>query len=132
MIIGIGIDVIEIQRVASALQRTPSMHDRLFTPGEQAYCDGRVGSLASRFAAKEAVSKALGSGIRGFTFLDIEVCADELRRPTVALHGRAATVAEGLGVAVVHLSLSTSDTMAAAYAVAEGIAAQSPYPAGRP
>ncbi|MEE8603200.1 holo-ACP synthase [Euzebya tangerina] len=119
MIVGVGIDLIEIERVRTALARTPSMHDRLFTPGEQAYCDGRVSSLAARFAAKEAVSKSLGSGIRGFTFLEIEVTNDELRRPSVVLHGRAAEVAADLEVDRVHLSISTSDTIAAAYAVAE-------------
>lgn len=120
MIVGIGIDVVEIQRVADALGRTPSMRDRLFTAGEQGYCGGRIASLAARFAGKEAVSKSLGSGIRGFTFLDIEVVSDSLGRPSVALHGRAFLFAVELGVRVVHLSLSTSNTVAVAYAVAEG------------
>ena len=119
MIVGVGIDLIEIARVRTALARTPSMHDRLFTVGEQDYCEGRIGSLAARFAAKEAVSKSLGSGIRGFTFLDIEVVNDELSRPTVVLHRRAAAKALQLDVSHVHLSISTSDTMATAYAIAE-------------
>lgn len=120
MIVGIGIDLIEIQRVAEALGRTPSLYDRLFTAGELGSCRGRVGSLAARFAAKEAVAKALGSGIRGFTFLDVEVVSDDLGRPWVQLHGRAGEVAAARGVEVVHLSLSTSDALAAAYAVAWG------------
>ncbi|CAN5373235.1 holo-ACP synthase [soil metagenome] len=120
MILGVGIDLIEIARVAAALTRTPSMHARLFTAGEQAYCGGRVASLAARFAAKEAVAKALGTGVRGFTFLDVEVVTDGLGRPSVRLHDRAAEVASAAGVAVVHLSLTTSEQHAAAYAVAEG------------
>lgn len=120
MIVGVGIDVIEIERVAAALARTPSMHDRLYTPAEQAHCAGRVPSLAARFAAKEAVAKALGTGIRGFAFLDVEVVADELGRPSVVLHERAGEAAAARGIQVVHLSLTTSVTVAAAYAVAEG------------
>lgn len=116
---GIGVDLIEIERVRVALSRTPSMYDRLFTEAEQQYCRGRIPSLAARFAAKEAVSKSLGSGIRGFAFLDIEVRSDELGRPWVLLHRRAAELASSAGIERVHLSLSTSDTMAAAYAVAE-------------
>lgn len=120
MILGIGVDLIEIDRVRTALRRTPSLLGRMFTGGEQRYCQGRIPSLAARFAAKEAVAKALGSGVRGFTLLDIEVIGDDLGRPSVRLHGRAADQAGKSGVTSVHLSLSTSDTMAAAYAVAEG------------
>jgi holo-[acyl-carrier protein] synthase len=116
---GIGVDLIEIERVRAALSRTPSMYDRLFTAGEQQYCQGRIPSLAARFAAKEAVSKSLGSGIRGFAFLDIEIVSDGLGRPSVLLHRGAADLAGSVGIERVHLSLSTSDTMAVAYAVAE-------------
>ncbi len=119
MIVGVGIDLVEIDRVAAALDRTPSMLGRLWTPAEQEHCAGRVPSLAARFAAKEAVAKALGTGIRGFTFLDVEVVVDGLGRPSVVLHDRAAEVAAGRGVTVVHLSLTTAITTAGAYAVAE-------------
>ncbi len=120
MIVGVGIDLVEIDRVADALRRTPSMLDRLWTPGEQQHCAGRIPSLAARFAAKEAVAKALGTGVRGFAFLDVEVVADELGRPSVVLHERAAAVAADRGVVVVHLSLTTAVATAGAYAVAEG------------
>lgn len=120
MIVGIGIDLIEIQRVRTSLGRTPSLLNRMYTESEQSYCRGRIPSLAARFAAKEAVSKALGSGVRGFTLLDIEIIGDDLGRPSVRLHDRAADRAQLAGVMQVHLSLSTSDTVAAAYAVAEG------------
>lgn len=120
MILGVGIDLVEIDRIASVLSRTPSVLGRLWTPAEQARCAGRVPSLAARFAAKEAVAKALGTGIRGFSFLDVEVVSDDLDRPSVLLHGGAAEVAAAAGVACIHLSLTTSQTTAAACAVAEG------------
>ncbi|MGI9017844.1 MAG: holo-ACP synthase [Euzebya sp.] len=117
---GVGIDMIEIERVRTALARTPSMHQRLFTADELAHCGDKVGSLAARFAAKEAVAKAMGSGIRGFAFVDVEIRSDELGRPSVVLHRSAALVAARAGIQHLHLSLTTSDTIAAAYAVAEG------------
>lgn len=124
MVIGVGVDAVDIDRVRVALGRTPSLLARLFTERERAACttscgDLRSGGLAARFAAKEAVAKALGTGIRGFGFRDIEVVSDELGKPTVVLHGGAATLAGELGVGRVHLSLSTSATLAVAHAVAE-------------
>ena len=120
MIVGVGIDLVEIDRIATVLSRTPSVLGRLWTPAEQDHCAGRVSSLAARFAAKEAVAKALGTGVRGFAFLDIEVASDDLGRPSVVLHGGASAVAASAAVTRVHLSLTTSQTTAAAYAVAEG------------
>lgn len=123
-VLGIGVDAVEIARVRRALDRTPTLLDRLYTPREQAYCgtasgSWRFGSLAARFAAKEAVVKAFGTGVRGFAFLDVETVNDELGRPLVALHGGAADLATGLGVARVHLSLTTSVSLAIANAVLE-------------
>ncbi|CAN5725617.1 holo-ACP synthase [soil metagenome] len=123
-VVGVGLDAIEIDRVAAALARTPGLLARLFTEGERAACisrcgDLKVGGLAARFAAKEAVAKALGTGVRGFAFRDVEVGNDELGKPVVTLHGPAADVAAELGVHAVHLSLSTSHDLALAYAVAE-------------
>ena len=130
-IVGVGVDAVEISRVATALQRTPTLLDRLFTERERATCitrcgDLRFGGLAARFAAKEAVAKALGTGIRGFGFRDIEVLGDELGKPTVTLHGGAATIAAAAGVTAIHLSLSTSTDLAVANAVAEGAATTMP------
>ncbi|MBA2529007.1 MAG: holo-ACP synthase [Euzebyales bacterium] len=121
---GVGVDAIEIERLRVALGRTPGLASRLYTERERAACtsrcgDPKVGGLAARFAAKEAVAKALGTGLRGFAFRDIEVGNDELGKPLVALRGPAALVAEQLGVTRVHLSLSTSHELAVAYAVAE-------------
>lgn len=123
-VVGVGVDVLEIARMRSALTRTPSLAARLFTDAERATCtsrrgDVRVGGLAARFAAKEAVAKALGTGLRGFGFRDIEVRSDPLGKPEVALHEGAAAVADRLGVTRVHVSLSTSGDLAMAHVVAE-------------
>lgn len=123
-VVGVGVDVVEIARLRAALERTPSLLTRLFTDRERAACAGsggrlRIPSLAARFAAKEAVAKALGTGVRGFSFLDIEVVSEESGRPTVVLHARAAELAARLGVGRIHLSLSTSVDLAVANAVTE-------------
>lgn len=123
-VVGVGVDAIEIQRVRDALTRTPTLLTRLFTEREQASCvtrcgDLRYGGLAARFAAKEAVAKALGTGISGFAFRDIEVLSDETGRPTIALHGGAEEAAAKAGIAQVHVSLSHSTGVAVANAVAE-------------
>ena len=124
MIVGVGVDAVEIARIKSALTRTPSLQARLFTERERAHCTSRCGDLkfgglAARFAAKEAVAKALGTGIRGFAFRDIEVRSDELGKPIVELHGGAAGAADSRGVARVHLSLTHTGDLAIAHAVAE-------------
>lgn len=131
-IVGVGVDVVEIARLRVALERTPGLLTRLFTEGERTACSGaggrlRVPGLAARFAAKEAVAKALGTGIRGFSFLDIEVVTEGSGRPTVVLHARAAQVADRLGADHVHISLSTSADLAVANAVLESV---SPLPIG--
>ena len=123
-VVGVGVDAIEIQRVRNALTRTPTLLTRLFTEREQASCvtrcgDLRYGGLAARFAAKEAVAKALGTGIRGFGFRDIEVLADEDGRPTIELRAGALAAARDVGVTRVHISLSHSTGVAVANAVAE-------------
>ena len=123
-VVGVGVDAIEIQRVRDALTRTPTLLTRLFTEDERASCitrcgDLRYGGLAARFAAKEAVAKALGTGIRGFSFRDIEVLADEGGRPIIELRAGALAVARDAGVTRVHVSLSHSTGVAVANAVAE-------------
>ena len=122
-VIGIGVDAVEIARMDVALRRTPSLLARLFTERERATCTSRcgdlkVGGLAARFAAKEAVVKAFGNGLSGFAFRDIEVLSDPDGRPVVTLHGAAAARAGALG-ARVHVSLSTSRDLAVANAVLE-------------
>jgi holo-[acyl-carrier protein] synthase len=116
-VIGIGTDVLEVARMHSALDRTPTLLGRLFTEAEQAV--RTPARLAARFAAKEAVAKALGTGMSGFGFRDIEVVGDEDGKPEVRLHGGAAVAARDRGVTRIHLSLSHTSTVAVANAVAE-------------
>jgi holo-[acyl-carrier protein] synthase len=108
-----------MERLARALDRTPSLLGRLFTDREQAACRGRPGRLAARFCAKEAVAKAFGTGIREFAFREVEVVNDPRGRPDAVLHGRAVDLADQQGVIRVHLSLSTSRDLAIATAVLE-------------
>ena len=119
--IGIGIDTVEVERFRRALQKRPGIADRLFTPAEQAY--GRrqrdpSERLAARFAAKEAVMKALGVGLGAFAFRDIEVVKAPSGAPSVELTGRAAELADRLGVTSWRLSLTHSALVAEAVAVA--------------
>ncbi len=118
---GLGVDIVEIARMRDALRRRPRMKDRLFSDDERAYCEGRNKPeihYAMRFAAKEAVLKALGTGFSGMRFRDVEVARDERGRPVPRLTGRAAEVAEAVGVVEVHLSLSFTHENAVASAVA--------------
>ncbi|MCE7974733.1 MAG: holo-ACP synthase [Leptolyngbya sp. PLA1] len=124
-IVGHGIDLLEIARIAEILGRHEERFlERVFTPGEQAYrADSRrrVEHLAARFAAKEAVMKALGTGLSsGITWSDIEVESGPTGAPTLRLHGRAAEVAAGRGITVWHLSLSHTDSHALASVIACG------------
>ena len=117
MIAGIGIDLIEIERVERALARRPRLRERLFTTRERDYADSRARPaehLAARFCAKEAVAKSLG--LEGWSFTDVEVVAGA--PPTVRLSGRAGRRADELGVRV-HVSLTHSRVAAAAFACAE-------------
>lgn len=123
--LGVGVDVVEIDRMARTVERTPRILQRLFTTGELARCTSRCGQLrhgglAARFCAKEAMAKALGTGLRGFGWRDVEVVNDEWGKPSIRLHGPAAEAAARMGVEAVHLSLSTSDALAIANVVLEG------------
>ncbi|MBQ3268145.1 MAG: holo-ACP synthase [Atopobiaceae bacterium] len=119
---GIGVDIIEIARVERALRRTPRMAQRLFTDEERAYCERTARPAqhyAGRFAAREAVLKALGTGFsQGIGLKDVSVTRDESGRPQVRLVGRAAEVAAEQGVLEIALSLSFTRDMAVANAVA--------------
>lgn len=121
MITGLGVDIIEIERMRDAMRRRPRMKERLFSEEERAYCDKRNRPeihYAMRFAAKEAVLKALGTGFSGMRFRDVEVVRDERGRPVPKLSGKAAEVAEAAGVVEMHLSLSFTHATAVASAVA--------------
>lgn len=116
MILGVGVDVVGIERFRTTLARTPSLIERLFTEGERGLS---VESLAARFAAKEAVAKALGAP-PGLGHLQAEVLVGEYGRPLLNVTGRAAEVAAELGVVRWHLSLSHDGGVAVAYVIAEG------------
>ena len=121
MIIGIGVDVVDLERFERVLTRTPAMRTRLFTPSEQVR-DGElrpVASLAARFAAKEALIKAFGSSA-GLSWQDLEVVSDDQRNPGLTLHAEAQQVAAARGVTSVHLSLSHDGGIATAFVVLEG------------
>ncbi len=124
MIVGVGVDVVETARVARALRRHPRFAERVFTTAEREASARRgVGAaayLARRWAAKEAVSKALGVGFSGFSYTDIEVVNLRSGAPSVALRGELGDWALALGVVRWHLSLSDTDALALATAVAEG------------
>ena len=123
MIAGVGIDMIEISRIREALKKD-AFRTRVFTEREQSYCDnrgaGRAASYAARFAAKEAVLKALGTGFAGGTWQDVEVVSDEAGRPQIILSGYFQRVAAGKGITVIHISLTHTREYAAAQAVADG------------
>ena len=116
----VGIDIIEIGRIAKAVERWGQRFlGRTYTDGELAYCRGRAPQLASRFAAKEAMMKALGTGRRGVDWKEIEVVRRRGGEPTIQLHGRALSVAQRLGVSQTALSLSHSQEYAVASVVIE-------------
>ena len=114
----VGIDVIEIARVNAVLRRHPERFlRRVFTPEEVAFCRGRVPELAARFAAKEAVMKALGTGARGLAWREIEVLPNQRGKPLVYLHGLARKRAEDIGLRAVDISLTHSHELAIAAVV---------------
>lgn len=120
--IGIGVDVVDIERFRTSLERTPSMRRRLFTDIELAYVAPHadpVPSLAARFAAREAVMKSLGLGLGAFGFHEVWVERASSGAPFLRVEGRAAELATQAGVTRWHLSLTHSDLVAVAYVVAE-------------
>lgn len=127
MIIGIGVDIIEIERVRQAVQNNKKFLSKLFTEREIDYFISRNMNsevIAGNFAAKEAVSKALGTGIRGFSFKDIEILRNELGKPEVILHNGANLIGNKLvgnnNSLRIHLSISHNNSSAIAYSVLEG------------
>lgn len=120
--IGIGVDVVEIERFRRSLERTPTMRERLFTPIELDYVAPQrdpVPSLAVRFAAREATMKALGLGLGAFGFHDVWIERADSGAPSLAVTGRARELADEAGVVRWHVSLTHSDLVAVAYVVAE-------------
>ena len=117
----VGVDLIEIERIGLTYSRYPRRFlEKIYTPAEQAYCRGRAPQLASRFAAKEAVMKALGTGWRsGVRWVDIETRREPGEAPQVHLHGRSAEHATERGIARWHLTITHDAGIAAAFVVAE-------------
>jgi len=115
-----GVDIIEIPRIKQVLDRYGQRFlNRVFTPDEIAYCRGRAPNLAGRFAAKEAAMKALGTGVRGVSWKDIEVIRADSGAPSLRLHGRAEKRAQRLQVGEMSLSISHSREYAVAFVVAQ-------------
>jgi len=125
MIIGVGVDLISVERVRKALERSSGgrFKDRVFTVIEQAYCDAmkvKYQHYAARFAAKEAVMKSLGIGwSKGVAWTDIEVINLPSGQPTIKLRGRVAEVAKEKSASIIHVTLSHQAGYAIAAAVAE-------------
>ncbi|MCX4664318.1 holo-ACP synthase [Streptomyces uncialis] len=122
MIIGVGIDVAEIDRFTASLERTPGLADRLFVSAELLLPSGErrgAASLAARFAAKEALAKALGAP-PGLNWTDAEVFVEDNGRPRLRVRGTVAARAQSLGVRSWHLSLSHDAGIASAVVIAEG------------
>lgn len=121
MKISTGIDLIEIARIADNIERHGERFlARVFTPEERKTCADRVESLAARFAAKEAVAKALGSGLDGFALRDIEITRDEKGAPGLLLHGVAGQKAREQGLTHWSISLSHAQEHATAIAIGYG------------
>lgn len=124
MIVGTGVDVCDIRRIQQALERHGQRFlERVFTPAEVLYCQGKrrpEESLAARFAAKEAVAKALGTGMANdVSWQHVEVVQARGGRPGIQLYGRAAECAAQMGVSTIHLSLSHGLDTAVAFVVLE-------------
>jgi holo-[acyl-carrier protein] synthase len=116
MIVGIGVDLVDVARFETAITNTPKLKDRLFTEGEKSL---NSYSLAARFAAKEALMKAVGKA-QGLSFQEVEIVKDEFGKPSFELSGSSEKTVLDKGISSLHLSLSHDGQMAIAYVIAEG------------
>lgn len=122
MVFGVGIDIIEIERIKSAIKKNDKFLERMFTEHELEYYrlkKYKAESIAAGFAAKEAVLKALGTGLRGFTWKDIEVLRLKVGKPIVRFSGAVKEFVEVNGIGEIHISISHSRNFAVANAIAE-------------
>ncbi|MDA8080204.1 MAG: holo-ACP synthase [Actinomycetota bacterium] len=122
MSITVGTDILEINRFRKVLERRPGLRRKIFTEAEVAYCESKADSIphfAARFCAKEAFSKAIGSGVRAFSMSEVEVVRNDLGKPGIELSGRAQKIASDLAVKDVDVSMSHSDLFAVAVVVVE-------------
>ncbi|HDP70089.1 MAG TPA: holo-[acyl-carrier-protein] synthase [Actinobacteria bacterium] len=123
MVKGIGVDIVEIERIKKAIQQYPRFKHRVFTPQEQNYCMSKANPhlhFAVRFAAKEAILKSLGTGLRKIKWVELEICRDELGKPFVKFFGNASERLKEYGVSDVLISLSFCHHSAVASAIAIG------------
>ncbi|WP_368497291.1 holo-ACP synthase [Herbiconiux sp. A18JL235] len=116
MIVGVGVDLVDVARFTRALEKTPRLRERLFAPGER---ELPVRSLAARFAAKEALIKAVGHSTE-FRWHDMEVVSNSERNPSFAVSGGVAEALAAIGATSVHLSMTHDGGSAMAFVVAEG------------
>jgi holo-[acyl-carrier protein] synthase len=114
---GVGIDVVDVDRFRLVLERRPRIVDRLFTDGERRDAHSQPERLAARFAAKEAVLKTLGIGAGVTPWRSIEVTLNALGAPSVVLHEHASEIAQSQGVGYLHLSMTHTEHLAAAFVV---------------
>lgn len=120
-VVGIGIDIVEIERIKAAVSKSPRFMERIFTARERDYFERKKFSpatMAGNFAAKEAVVKALGTGIRDISFAEIEILRDALGKPVVTLGGRLESICKARGIRDVQISISHSKHYAVANAIA--------------
>ena len=123
-LVGVGIDLVDVDRLAAVMRRRPGLAERVFTDRERATTatGTRVNErLAARFAAKEATMKALGVGLGAFALRDVEVIVSDAGTPSLVLAGGALAVAEGRGAGTLHLSITHTAGSAAAVVVAESV-----------
>jgi len=121
MLLRTGVDLIEISRIEEAVSRHGKHYlERIYTPAELEQCGKRTESLAGRFAAKEAVAKALGCGIGDVTWKEIEVLGDEQNAPVLTLHGAAEQMAKEMGLTTWSVSISHSQSHSVALVVMIG------------
>lgn len=116
--VGVGVDVVDVERFSSAIDRRPALLERLFTEQERSDAHGQAARFAARFAAKEAVLKTLGVGIGAAPWRSIEIRRDASGAPSVQLHGVAAEIAQLRGVGTLHVSMTHTKMTAAAFVVA--------------
>lgn len=124
MILGVGIDIVEIQRIKEAIEKNSLFLQKVYTQNEIEYLKSRnfrPEYAAGRFAAKEAISKALGTGFMQYSIRDIEIDRNAKGKPVVVLRGKAKQIAHKFGEYKIHLSISHSKENAIAYAVLEVI-----------
>ncbi len=118
---GIGIDLVDVDRFRRLIERRPRILERLFTDGERSDAHDRPERLAARFAAKEATLKTLGVGVGEAPWRSIEVTLNEAGAPSLVLHDRAQELARAQGVGYLHVSLSHTDHLAAAFVVGSAL-----------